>query len=258
MFTSLIGAVQIADIIVFVVLGLGLAIGLIGGLAKAFKGVFATLSIILISLLLVGVTVVPISGASLGRSLSGTFEAKTEGWGAAFSYPVYLSTANGQIVQDGYCVEVDGQFVRLEDATGDGAMSKLRGKIAVELARKYVTKENQGVKLSRYAAEALTRIIFDVVLFVAYCIALGVAFFLLRKVFRGMHRAENVGVRVLDRVLGAVVAAGLAMLALLLVFAIIHAVVPESSKVAQFFENANVAGALYTKNPMAKVFTKLF
>ena len=265
MFTTLIGAVQIADIIVFVVLGLGLIGGLIGGLAKAFKGIFATLAIILISLLLVGATVVPISSSSIGQPLSGTFESKAEGWGDAFSLPVYIMKVEGQPVKDGYCVEVDGEYVQLENAAGSGALAKIRGKMALELAKKYVTEENEGkVILAKYAASELTKIIFDVVLFVVYCVALGVVFFLLRKLFSHLFGRDSefgddsIGLKVLNRTLGAVVAAGFALLALLLIFAIIKLAAPDGSKVAQFFENAKVAGALYTKNPMSKIFTKLF
>lgn len=261
MFTAVLSAVEIADIIVFVVLGLGLVLGLFGGLAKVFKGLFATLSIILISLLVVGLTVSPIS-SSLGSSLSGTFEAKTADWGAAFSSEVYIAEVDGQPVMDGdnfsYCVIVDGKPVSLESVAGDGAMGKLKGKFALELAKKYITKDNQGKKLAGYAAEALTRIIFDVVLFIVYCIVLGVLFKLLSKGFKKLHESESGSVRVLDRVLGGIVGAGLAVLALLLVFAIIKLAVPDGSKVAQFFENANIAGKLYVDNPMGKVFPKLF
>ncbi len=266
MFTTLIGAVQIADIIVFVVLGLGLIGGLIGGLAKAFKGLFASLAIILISLLIVGVTVVPISSTSIGQSLSGTFEGKAEGWGDAFSSPVYIMmSGDGQPVKDGYCVDVGGERIQLENAAGSGALAKIRGKMALELAKKYVTEENEGkVILAKYAASELTKIIFDVVLFVVYCVALGVVFFLLRKLFSHLFGRDSefgddsIGLKVLNRTLGAVVAAGFALLALLLIFAIIKLAAPDGSKVAQFFENAKVAGVLYTKNPMSKIFTKLF
>ena len=267
MFTTLIGAVQIADIIVFVVLGLGLIIGLIGGLAKAFKGVFATLAIILISLLLVGVTVVPVSSSSIGQSLSDIFEEKAEGWGAAFSSPVYIMTnSEGQPVKDGYCVNVDGELVQLENAVGEGVLAKIKGKLALELAKKYVTSDRQEEEatLAVYAAKELTRLIFDVGLFIVFCVVLGLLFFLLRKIFARMfdRRDENgsksVGLVVLDKTLGAVVAVGFALLALLLIFAIIKLVVPEGSQVAQFFENARIAGVLYTQNPMAKLFTKLF
>lgn len=262
MFTSVLGAVAIADIIVFVVLGLGLVLGLIGGLAKAFKGLFATLSIILISLLLVGVSVGPIS-SSLGGSLSGTLENSAKGWGEAFSSPVYISEANGQPVMDGdhfaYCVELNGELVSLESAAGSGVLGKIKGKLAVGLAQHYITSQDKdGVSLAGYAADALTKIIFDVALFIVYCIVLGVVFYLLRKVFKKMHDAESSGVRLLDRVLGGVVAAGLALLALLLVFAIIKLAAPAGSKVAQFFESAKIAGTLYNINPMGKVFTKLF
>ncbi len=261
MFTALLGAVEIADIIVFVVLGLGLVMGLIGGLAKAFKGIFATLSIILISLLLVGVTVSPISASSIGRSLSGAFEGATSGWGTAFTSTVYIAESDGKPLKDGndfvYCVEVDGEMVKLDSVGGEGLLGSLKGKMAVGLAKNFVNEENSGkVSLASFAANELTKIIFDIALFIIYCIVLALLFKLLGKASKKMQTGST-SVRVLDKVLGAVVAAGLALLTLLLVFAIIKLAAPAGSKVAQFFENANIAGVLYNKNPMAKMLTKL-
>ena len=56
MISTMISAVPYADIVFFVILGLGLLAGLIGGLARAFKGLFKTIAVILISLLRVGAT----------------------------------------------------------------------------------------------------------------------------------------------------------------------------------------------------------
>ncbi len=274
MFTSTLGAIEIADIIVLVVLGLGLVAGLIGGLSRAFKGIFATISIILVGLLLAGATVTPIVGSSLGQSLSGTLRNSTEGWGEAFTSPVYINrTAEGEPIKDGdnytYYIMVadengETKAVALESAADGNLVSKAKGKIALRLARRFIrpaSGEDEGTEgeaLAGIAADALTTLIFDIVLFVVYCIVLGVIFFLLRKLFKRMHDADSVGVKALDRVLGAVVATGLALLTVFLVFAIIKAAVPDGSKVAKFFEESTIAGALYKNNIMSGLLTKIF
>lgn len=265
MFTSLLGAsIGAADIIVFVLLGLGLVLGAIGGLQRAFKGIFAAVTIILVALLLTGVTVDPISRSSMGTSLNGSLKGSAEGWGVVFTSPIYIAEADGQPITDDsgnftYCIEVDGKMVSLEDAEGSKLVAKTKAKIAERLARRFVTQENSGkVTLAGYAADALTTLIFDIVLFVVYCIALGLLFFLLRKLFGLMHRSDNIALRVTDRILGAVVATGLALITVLFIFAIIKSATPEGSKVAQFFENTPVAGALYNAQLLSPLLAKIF
>lgn len=263
MFTSILSAVEIADIIVFVVLGLALVIGLIGGLAKAFKGLFATISIVLISLLLVGVSVAPISGTVVGTGLKGALEGPIAGWGTAFDSTVYIAEVNGQPVKDGddfvYCIIVDGENVQLDSVDSEGLLGSLKAKVAVSLAKHFVTEENSGkVTLAGFAADALTSLILDIGLFIVYCIVLSLLYFVIRKLAGRMHKAENTALRVTDRLLGGVVAAALALISLLIVFAIIRAAVADGSKVAQFFENAKVAGVLYDKNPLFDIVAKMF
>ena len=280
MFSTLMGAVEIADIIVYVVLGLGLLCGLFGGLARAFKGIFAAGSIILISLLLVGVTIAPIAGTSIGQSLSGALKGTIEGWGDGFTADVSIAyDEKGEPIMDGdrfaYCVDIDGKSVMLDQAFGDGALNKVKAKVAVLLARRYVTLVNSGVPLAGYAAEALTTLILDIILFIVYCIVLGIVFALLRKVINKIFDGVSAGrkdsnwgygdsgrrsgtVALVDRLLGAIVATGLALLTLLLVFAIIKAAAPAGSAVAQFFEKEGLAGTLYAKNPMFDMLGKLF
>lgn len=282
MFTTAISAIAIADIIVIVVLALGFLIGLIGGSKKALKGIFATLGIIMLSLLIVSVSVNPIVGLA-GGSLTSTFKEKAAGWGEVFTTEIYIAKSDdGAPLKDGdnyvYYINVVGedgtsQQMMLEDATGKGLVDKAKAKLAVMLAKRFIkpavkddpaTPEDEtfagteGQSLGDYAAEALTALIFDVILFVVYCILLGLIFFLCRKLLKRLRESESAGLRVLDRVIGMIVATALAMLTLLLVFAIIRAAAPAGSKVDVFFTSSGFAGWLYSKNPMYGFLMKIF
>lgn len=283
MFTTAISAIAIADIIVIVVLALGFLIGLIGGSKKAFKGIFATLGIIMLSLLIVSVSVNPIVGLA-GGSLTSTFKEKAAGWGTAFTTEIYIAKADdGAPLKDGdhyvYYINVVGEDgakeqVMLEDAMGKGLVDKAKAKFAVMLAKRFIKpavkddpatpdkdetfEGTEGQSLADYAAEALTALIFDVILFVVYCIVLGLIFFLCRKLLKHLRESESAGLRVLDRVIGMIVATALAMLTLLLVFAIIRAAAPAGSKVDVFFTSSGFAGLLYSNNPMYGFLMKIF
>lgn len=142
MFTTAISAIAIADIIVIVVLALGFLIGLIGGSKKAFKGIFATLGIIMLSLLIVSVSVNPIVGLA-GGSLTSTFKEKAAGWGEVFTTEIYIAKSDdGAPLKDGdnyvYYINVVGedgtsQQMMLEDATGKGLVDKAKAKLAEDI-----------------------------------------------------------------------------------------------------------------------------
>ncbi len=276
MLTTLMGAsFAAADIIVLVLMALGLLGGLIGGLERAFRGIFASLTIMLLSLLIVGLTVAPLLGSSLGGSLTDTFTGKTQGWGDAYTCPVYINRAqDGSPIMDGdnytYYIEVQsdgGKKVVTLDSLADGKfMDKIKGQIAVRLARRYIRPADaeknfegtEGQTLAGVAAKAITTLIFDVVLFIVYCIVLGILFKLLRKLFNRLAESDSGAIKFTNKILGAVVGAGLALIAVLFIFAIIKSAVPDGSKVANFFESASFAGELYKNNPMSKVMTKIF
>ncbi|MCM1306144.1 MAG: hypothetical protein NC037_01740 [Bacteroides sp.] len=251
---NLVSAVSYADIVFFVILALGLLAGVIGGLARAFKGFFKTIAIILISILIVGVTVAPISKIGFVQSLTNKFESIASGWGQAFSSPIYVADDGSYYI----LVEYDGapNKVKLEDAAGSGLVDSTKGKLAVWLAERFIKEDGQ--TLSAATATMLTTIVVSVILFILYCILLGILCFVLRKIFKSMHKSENAAIRITDRVLGAVVSAGLAIVFMLLVLAILHALARVIPAVHEYLLNSPICGFLYEHNPISNVFGKIF
>lgn len=258
MMSNLISAVSYADIAFFVLLGLGLLGGVIGGLARAFKGFFKTVAIILISLLIVGATVAPISKTAIVRPMTDKFVSLAAGWGEVFDTPVYVNEEGKYYV---YNTDADGTEykVNLEDAAGSGLVNGTKGKLAVWLAERFVDEKNSGkVTLAGEAAAMLTAIILFVILFVVYCILLGLLVFILRKIFKSIHKSDNTAVRVVDRVLGAVVSAGLVLIFMILVLAILHAMARIIPTVHEYLQSSPVCGFLYENNPLSNIFGRIF
>ena len=258
MMSNLISAVSYADIVFFVLLGLGLLGGVIGGLARAFKGFFKTIAVILISLLIVGATVAPISKTAMVRPMTNKFESLAAGLGEVFNTPVYLGEDGKFYVYD---TDVDGtQYkVNLEEAAGSGLVNGTKGKLAVWLAERFVNEKNSGeTTLAGAAAGMLTTIILFVILFIVYCILLGLLIFILRKIFKSIHKSDNPALRIVDRVLGAIVSACLVLIFMLLVLAILHAMARLIPTVHEYLQNSPVCGFLYEHNPLSNIFGRIF
>ncbi len=263
---SIVSTVSYADIALFVILGLAVICGLIGGLAKAFRGFYISVITVLAALLLVGVTVSPIVGTSLGQKLVGVFEKQTSGWGEAFSSEVHIQRdKDGKPVMDGknftyyITVDRDGETVsvQLDKAAGEGLVDKAKSKLAIVLAQKFVNEENEGVALNSIAATALATLIFDIALFIIYCIVIAVLLSLVRKIFKKMHDSESSGVKLVDRLLGMIVSAAVALLFVWLVLAILRSAAG-STKAGEYLLNSPVVGVLYKNNPMFSIWNKIF
>jgi len=254
MTTILISAISYADIAFFVILGLGLLGGIIGGLAKALKGFFKSVAVVLISLLLVGVTLAPLCGIGFVKSMTNTFNEKTANWGVVFTEPVYQADDGTYYI----FVEYDGDpnKVKLEDAGGSGLVDQSKGKFAEWLAERFITEDGQTI--GEACANMLTSIIVSVVAFIVYCILLSLLCWVLRKIFKGLHDSDSTAVRVIDRVLGAVVAAGLALLFMLLVMAILNALSKTLPSVHEYLTNSPVCGFFYQHNPIGTIFKSIF
>lgn len=254
MLATTISAVSYADIAFFVIIGLSLLGGLIGGLARSFKGFFKSIAVILISLLLVGATVAPVCKIGFIEGINGSLAEKAAGWGVVFSEPIHIASDGSYYIE----VEYDGSTnkVKLEDAGGSGLVDRSKGKLAVWLAQRFITKDGQ--TLGGACASMITSIIVSVCLFIIYCIALGVICRLLRNVFKGMHSSDNTAIRVLDRALGAVLSTGLALIFIMLVFAILHTLASKLPTVHTYLLNSPVCGLLYENNPIGTLLARIF
>ncbi len=253
MITNLLSAVPYADIVFFVILGLGLLGGIFGGLAKALKGFFKSIAIILVSLLLVGATLAPICEIGAVKDMTASFSSKAEGWGAVFSEPIHIADDGSYYIE----VEYDGTInkIQLQNA-GDGFVEQSKAKFANWLAGRFIEKDGQ--TLADACAKMLTSIIVSVIAFILYCIVLALLCWLLRKIFKNMHDSDSGAVRIIDRTLGAIVATGLALLFILLVLAILHALAKTIPTVHEYLSSSKVCGFFYEHNPISTVFQSIF
>ena len=253
---SILSATSYADIAFFVLLALGLIGGLIGGVAKALKGLYKNVAVILFSLLLVGATLTPLSNSAMFRPIKNSFTNMSSDWGVVFTEPVHIAKDGSYYI----VMEYDGDFQKmpLESANGSGLVDASKGRLALWLAERFITKENQGQSLSEAAASMFTSIIVAIIAFIVYCILLTIVCFALRKLFKHLHEADSSVVRTLDRVLGALLAMTLALLFILLVLGILHTMGRIMPTMDEYLKNSVVCGYLYEHNPIGLIFAKIF
>ncbi len=249
MFANILSAQTIyADIAFFVIIALFALLGLIRGIAKSFKGFFLFITIILCSLLLLGVTFEPVRQTPPFEKLETTLIDESSSWGDAFNMPVTIGEDGGYYVH--VIVEGSDEYLQLK------AIDGLNGKLADWLAKNFITENGQ--TLGGVAADVITSLVAAAALFLGYCMAFGIIAYMIRRMTRKMHSSESSAVKALDRVFGAIVAAALALVFILVVLAILAALSDKIPSVHEYLINSPVCGFFYTNNPVAKVFAKIF
>ena len=163
-----------ADIAFFVVVALGLILGVIRGFSKSFKGVFLTIAIMLSALLLITPTFDSVRNLDMFKNMESSITEKIESGDKIFSQKIFIST-DSETGEKKYYVEVSGEEgtskVELENSMGDGLTSSLKGKFALWLAKTFITDDGQSV--GGVAGAFVSDIIVAVIMFVVYCVALG-------------------------------------------------------------------------------------
>lgn len=253
---SILSAAAYADIAFFVLLALGLVGGILGGVARALRGLYKTVAVILFSLLLVGATLTPLCKSAIFRPIHNSFTNMSSDWGVVFTEPVHIAKDGSYYI----VVEYDGGFQKmpLESANGHGLVDASKGQLALWLAQRFITKENAGQSLSEAAASMFTSIIVAVIAFIVYCILLSLLCFVLRKLFKQFHESDSSVVRTVDRVLGALLAMTLALLFILLILGILHTMGRIMPSVDGYLKNSVVCGYLYEHNPIGTIFARIF
>lgn len=256
--TLLSAQVPYADIAFIVVLALALILGLIRGLAKSFKGFFLAVAIVLISLLLISPTFEPVRKISVFEKMNVSITEKISST-ELLAMPIYVETAQNE---DGtetrtFFVEItleDGTTARtdLGTALGDG----IKAKFANWLAERFITEDGQTI--GGVAGNFISDIIVSVIMFIVYCIALGLICWLIRLIFRGMHNSDSDVLRIVDRSLGAVVSVALTLVFVLVVLAIIAKAADENSAVHIYLSNSKICGFFYLNNPITELWTSIF
>lgn len=101
----------------------------------------------------------------------------------------------------------------LESSMGNDLTSSLKGKFAVWLAKTFITDDGQTI--GGVAGTFVSDIIVAVVMFVVYCLALGLVCWLLRKIFAKMHTSDSKALVAVDRTFGAVISVAFAFVFIL-------------------------------------------
>lgn len=237
-------AVGYADIAVLVLLALCLILGFIRGFSKTLKGFMLGAAVVLCSLYLMGLIYEPISKTEMAQSLENSLSSSSEGWGDAFTSPVFASEAGYYVKND------DGTTTALKEVDG------FKGTIANWLAGKFTPEDSQSV--ASVIVGNITSLIISIVTFIICVIALSIICALLRKLTEKMHFSENKGVRAVDKVLGGILGAGLSLIFVLFVFGIFASLEDKMPTVISAVTEAPVSGFLYTHNPVTSVLTGIF
>ena len=137
-----------ADIAFFVIIALGLILGIIRGFAKSFKGFFLTIAIMLAALLLIAPTFDKVRNLDVFVNMDNSISAKFESGNVIFSTPINVRV-DAETGEKSYWVSVttdDGTSEQpLESSMGNDLTSSLKGKFAVWLAKTFITDDGQTI-----------------------------------------------------------------------------------------------------------------
>lgn len=259
MFTAILSAdLPYAEIAFFAILALGLILGIIRGFAKSFKGIFLSIAILLCSLLLITPTFAKVRSLDVFVNLEGTITQKIESGNEIFAIPITVVENESGELTYWTTVQIDGEsmLVSLEDCMGDGMASSAKGKLAKWLAERFITESGQTI--GSVAGIFVSDIIVAVVMFIAYCIALHLICYIIRKIFSKMHKSESKLLKGIDRTFGAVISTAFSFIFILVVLAIINAIKDKIPEVDQMLTSSTVCGYFYQNNPIATLFTEIF
>ncbi len=219
------------------------AVGAVRGFSKSLKGFFMTVTVVLLSLLLMGLLHEPILNSSLGTSLMDSLAFKSLGWGNEFNEIIHL--------------EGDVKFILVDGARQNLKDLGIKGLLADSIASLLITE--YGVQsLAGLCCRNLTSLIISVCTFAVSCIALSLIFAILRGVTQSMEDSKVKGIRVTNRVLGGVVGLVLGAVAILTVFAVFQATADKIPQVIEYINDSVICKFFYDLNPIGKALAAIF
>lgn len=186
MFLQVLSAdIPYADIAFFVILALGLLLGILRGFSKSFKGFFLTIGIMLAALLILSPTFAKVREISVFQKMETSITQGIEKKSELLSQPIYVVTDEKgnrtffvDVTQDGVT-----ERVNLETVIANSDMSgALKGKLTLWLAQKFIYKDGQSI--GAVAGVFISDIIVAIIAYIAYCLVLGLICWLLRKILQ--------------------------------------------------------------------------
>ena len=241
--TTLAATTWYADLALIILLVGFTAVGVVRGFGRSMKGFFMTVTVVLLSLLLMGLLHESIMKSSLGESLVGAIGDKSSGWGPEFNEIIHHEGTAKYII-------VDGVRQNLEDLG-------LKGMLASTLADMFITE--YGVQsLAGLVVHNVSSLIVSVCIFVASCLVLSLLCSILKGITQNMEDSKSKGIRVTNRVLGGVIGLVLGAVAILTVFAILQATADKIPEVIAYINDSVICKFFYELNPIGKALASIF
>ena len=248
-----------ADIAFFVIIALGLILGIIRGFAKSFKGFFLTIAIMLAALLLIAPTFDKVRNLDVFVNMDNSISAKFESGNVIFSTPINVRV-DAETGEKSYWVSVttdEGTSEQpLESSMGNDLTSSLKGKFAVWLAKTFIQEDGQTI--GGVAGAFASDIIVAVIMFIVYCLAFWLVCFLLRKIFAGMRNSQSKALKAIDSVFGGIISLAFAFVFALIVLAILNALQDKIPTVHAYLTSSKICGYFYLNNPISTLFHRIF
>lgn len=234
-----------ADVALAALLVLFLLAGIIKGFSRSTKGFFVFVFIVCVSLLLTGLTQEPMTESGLGTSISDGISSASADWGPAFNEPVVKG-------DDGkFYITVGDSLTEL----GSGDFG-IKGKFASFIAEKFGVEDGETVVGA--AVSSITSICVAAIMFLVFVIGITLIFFVIRRIAAPLANATVPGLKLVDRIVGALFSALVGLVFVWIVFAIIAAIGETAAPAQDYLSSSAFAGLLYNNNPITILFTKIF
>ena len=244
MFTTTLSATTwYADLALIVLLVGFVAIGAVRGIAKSMKGIFMTITVVLVSLLLMGLLHDPILESSIGQSLQSTLASKSAGWGPEFNEIIHHEGEMKYIILDG----------ARQNLKTLGVKALLADTVADLLITEYGVQSLAGL-----CVHNLTSLIISICTFAVSCIVLSVLCSIFKGMTSNMEDSKSKAIRNTNRVLGGVVGLVVGAVTILTVFAVFKATADQIPQVIQYIEQSTICKFFYDLNPIGTAFAAIF
>ena len=242
--TTLSATTWYADVALIVLLVGFTAFGAVRGFGKSMKGFFMTVTVVFISLLLMGLLHNTVLESSIGQSLMTALGEKSAGWGPEFNEIIHIDESNVKYIL------VDGARQNLAEFSFKGLIAD---KVADVLITDYGLQSLAGLCIRN-----ISSLIISVCLFAISCIVLSILCSIIKGFTQGMHESSSKRVRTVDRILGAIVGLILGAVTIMIVFAVLQVVGDKVPEVIEYINQSVICKFFFDLNPIGQVLASIF
>lgn len=242
--TTLSATTWYADVALVLLLVGFTVFGAVRGFGKSMKGFFMTVTVVFVSLLLMGLLHNVVLESSIGQSLMASIGTKSANWGPEFNEIIHIDESNVKYIL------VDGVRQNLAEFSFKGIIAD---KVAEFLITDYGLQSLAGL-----CVRNVSSLIISVCLFAISCIVLTVLCSIIKGFTQGMHESKSKRVRTVDKILGAIVGLILGAVAIMITFAVLQVVGDKVPEVIEYINQSVICKFFYDLNPIGQVLASIF